>query len=140
MSAIAVSEPVSALLDHGLAEPVLDLLLAGGVTTVEKLGSMTPEDLEAIEGIEPEMIDGIGAAVNRYYGNYEAEAEEAPIDEPAAAELQNEAPLALQEESVTMDFTESEGVPPSVEPKEAVEAPSDAEATAERPNEAEERG
>jgi transcription termination/antitermination protein NusA len=42
------------LLDHGLSEQVLERLVESGVGTVEKLGSMTPEDLEAIPEIGPE--------------------------------------------------------------------------------------
>ena len=38
--------PVSVLLDHGLTESMTEALMAGGVPTVEKLGAMTPEQLE----------------------------------------------------------------------------------------------
>ena len=75
--------PLGALLDHGLPEPVLESLLAGGVATVEKLGSMTPEEIEAIEGIEPGAIEAIGASVNAFYGNYPAASEEAAEDQPS---------------------------------------------------------
>ena len=43
--------------------------MAGGVNTVESLGSMTPEDLEAVPGIDPETVEAIQTAVNGYYGS-----------------------------------------------------------------------
>src|ERR1700720_1567351 len=55
MAALVVpGAPVSVLVDHGLAEEIVEKLLGAGVGTVEKLGSMTPEELEAIPGIGPE--------------------------------------------------------------------------------------
>ncbi len=48
MAALVVpGAPVSVLIDHGLTEAVVERLMAEGVTTVERLGSMTPEELEA---------------------------------------------------------------------------------------------
>ena len=58
MAALVVpGAPVSVLIDHGLTEAVVEKLMAAGVTTVEKLGSMTPEELEEIPGIDPEMVE-----------------------------------------------------------------------------------
>src|SRR6202044_3931518 len=52
MAALVVpGAPVSVLLDHGLAEAVAEKLMAAGVATVEKLGAMTPEQLEEIPGV-----------------------------------------------------------------------------------------
>src|SRR5271154_5743360 len=47
---VAPGAPVSVLIDYGLGEQLAEMLLESGVGTVEKLGSMTPEDLEAIQG------------------------------------------------------------------------------------------
>src|SRR5690349_4610326 len=53
MAALVVpGAPVSVLIDHGLTEPILDKLMQGGVATVERLGGMTPEELEQIPGID----------------------------------------------------------------------------------------
>ncbi len=72
MAALVVpGAPVSVLLDHGLSEEELERLVQGGVGTVEKLGSMTPEELESIAGVDPELIQRIGSAVNSYYGQFE---------------------------------------------------------------------
>ena len=55
MAALVVSgAPVSVLIDHGLAENIVERLMEGGIGTVEKLGGMTPEELEAIPGIGAE--------------------------------------------------------------------------------------
>ena len=51
MAALVVpGAPVSVLIDHGLTEKLVEKLLEAGVGTVEKLGAMTPEQLEAIRG------------------------------------------------------------------------------------------
>jgi N utilization substance protein A len=60
--------PVSVLIDFGLPEAVAEQLLAGGVATVEKLGSMTPEQIIAVPGVGSENMEKIGEAVNAYYG------------------------------------------------------------------------
>jgi N utilization substance protein A len=72
MAALVVpGAPVSVLLDHGLPDAVLEKLIEAGVPTVERLGSMTPEELEQIQGIGPKLVEKIGAAVNSYYGQFE---------------------------------------------------------------------
>jgi len=60
--------------------------MAAGVPTVERLGSMTPEDLEAIEGIGAEMVESIQLAVNSYYGQFEGSVETPPEAAAAPAE------------------------------------------------------
>lgn len=82
MAALTVpGAPVSVLMDHGLMESVAEKLLEAGIPTVERLGSMTPEELDA-SGITPEMIEQIQVAVNNYYGQYEAgiDAEAVPAE------------------------------------------------------------
>ncbi len=72
MAALTVpGAPVSVLIDYGLGEKIAEQLLESGVTTVEKLGSMTPEQLEEIPGIEPTLVEQIQLAVNNYYGQFE---------------------------------------------------------------------
>jgi transcription termination/antitermination protein NusA len=113
MAALVVpGAPVSVLMDHGLSENVLGRLVDGGIGTVEKLGSMTPEDLEVVPGIEPEMVEAIQNAVNGYYSQFETAppvqeevvqehwntpeeipaAETAEVSEPVAAESAEAAP------------------------------------------------
>ena len=119
MAALVVpGAPVSVLIDHGLTEAMVEKLMEGGVTTVESLGSMTPEELEALPGIDPETVEAIQTAVNGYYGQFEesfeapAAAEAAP--EAAAEAVPEEPPEAVSEqenESVTIDNAESSEQP-----------------------------
>src|SRR5689334_13802267 len=96
MAALVVpGAPVSVLIDHGITEPLVEKLMAGRVTTVESLGSMTPEQLEEIPGIGDEMVEKIQQAVVSYYGQFESgEAQAAGAEEP-------------QEQSVTIEIAES---------------------------------
>jgi transcription termination/antitermination protein NusA len=82
MAALVVpGAPVSVLIDHGLPDTIVQKLMEGGVTTVERLGSMTPEELEEIPGVDPEMVEKIQMAVNSYYGQFEGSLE-TPAGEP----------------------------------------------------------
>ncbi len=84
MAALVVpGAPVSILIDHGLADTVVEKLMQGGIPTVERLGSMTPEQLEEIEGIDPETVESIQLAVNSYYGQFEGS-----FEGPASIETQ----------------------------------------------------
>jgi len=118
MAALVVpGAPVSVLIDHGLTEAMVEKLMEGGVTTVESLGSMTPEELEALPGIDPETVEAIQTAVNGYYGQFEgsfeapaaAEAAAAAIDaaHEAAPEEPAEAASEPENESVTIENAES---------------------------------
>ena len=55
-----------------LGEGVIEKLQGAGVTTVESLADMTPEQLEAIPGIGPKTIEKISLAVNNYFASLEA--------------------------------------------------------------------
>src|SRR5205085_724858 len=75
-----------------LEEGVIDKLITAGVTNVEALADMTPEQLEAIPGIGPRTVEKISIAVNNYFSSLEsgeaaaaeAGAAEAPAEEGAA--------------------------------------------------------
>jgi N utilization substance protein A len=82
MAAMVVpGAPVSVLMDHGLAEDLVEKMMAGGVATVEKLGAMTPEELEEIPGIDEQMVEKIQEAVMGYYGQFETSEEEGSASE-----------------------------------------------------------
>ena len=70
---LSTGAPVSALIDFGLAETTVDALVKGDIGTVEKLGSMTPEQLESIPDIDNEAVNRIQQAINSYYGQEYAE-------------------------------------------------------------------
>jgi len=98
---VAPPEPVSSLLAYGLGEEVAASLTAGGVDTIDKLGAMTPEQLQEIPGIDPEKVENIRDSVTAYYGQFE----ESPAEpEPVAEEL---AP-AEEEESAIQDLAATE--------------------------------
>jgi N utilization substance protein A len=61
-----------------LGESILEKLIAAGITTVEELADMTPEQLEEIPGIGEKTLEKISVAVRHYFGQYE-EGEERPV-------------------------------------------------------------
>jgi transcription termination/antitermination protein NusA len=71
MEALTAVAPLSALLEYGLDSEVEAKLMESGISTVEKLGEMTPEQLEEIPGIGAEMVEKIQLAVINYYGQYD---------------------------------------------------------------------
>ncbi len=76
-----------------LGEGILTKLTEGGVTTIEGLADMTPEQLEAIEGIGPKSIEKIAVAVNNYFSSLEgapAPAEGAETTEVASGDTTGE--------------------------------------------------
>ena len=93
--------PVSVLMDHGMPESVVEQLVGAGIGTVERLGGMTPEELEAIPGVDEELVTRIQTSVVAFYSQYDAEqqneesseteTEEAPADpEAIEAAIDNE--------------------------------------------------
>src|SRR3954463_13612687 len=80
--------PVSVLLDHGLEEHIMEKLVAAGIGTVEKLGSMTPEQVEAIPEIDEHIVEQIQSAVVSFYGQYDAEDGESEGAQPESSEAE----------------------------------------------------
>jgi transcription termination/antitermination protein NusA len=68
----------------GLGEGLVEKLAEAGITTVEALADMTPEQLEEIPGIGPKTVEKISIAVNNYFSSLEAG--EAPAEAQAPAE------------------------------------------------------
>ena len=81
----ALVSPPTTPLDQvpDLGEGLVEKLGAAGVTTVEALADMTPEQLEAIQGIGPKTVEKISIAVNNYFASLEATQ---PAEEAAATE------------------------------------------------------
>ena len=128
-SFVVPGAPASVLLDHGLTDGLLGKLTEAGISSVEQLGGMTPEQLEEIPGIGPKMVERLQAAVVGYYGQFEAalpgtEAASAPAEqvesivvsgeaEPgAAAPTGLEAPTETQDPTVEVAAEEEAGGPP----------------------------
>lgn len=94
--------PVSVLIEHGLEEEIVEKLVGASIGTVEKLGSMTPEELESIPDIHEETVRQIQAAVVSFYGQYEEEgAEPAPSVSPVTEAAIEDAGEPRSEEVAT---------------------------------------
>ncbi|MEI9815361.1 MAG: transcription termination factor NusA [Acidobacteriota bacterium] len=104
MAALVVpGAPVSVLTDNGVPEAVIEALLAAGITTVEQLGGMTPEQLQEIPGIESDVVETIQTAVVSYYGQFETASAETPVVVNEASPTGE----ALEEQSVRIETQES---------------------------------
>jgi N utilization substance protein A len=96
-----------------LGEGIIQKLVAAGITTVESLADMTPEQLEEIPGIGEKTLERISVAVRHYFGHFEEGEEghvaEAGVGEPDAAESAEldaehaEADAAAGEEEVSVE-------------------------------------
>ena len=71
-----------------LGDGIIQKLVAAGITTVESLADMTPEQLEEIPGIGEKTLERISVAVRHYFGHFEEgeEGHEPAVGEPDAAE------------------------------------------------------
>jgi transcription termination/antitermination protein NusA len=76
-----------------LGDGIIQKLVAAGITTVEALADMTPEQLEEIPGIGEKTLEKISVAVRHYFGHFEdGEAEQPTPDaavDTAEAEFEN---------------------------------------------------
>ena len=63
-----------------LEEHIVEKLHAAGITSVEALADMTPEQLEEVPGIGPKTVEKISIAVNNYFSALDAAAAEAPTE------------------------------------------------------------
>jgi N utilization substance protein A len=92
-----------------LGESIIQKLVAAGITTVEALADMTPEQLEEIPGIGEKTLEKISVAVRHYFGEYEP-GEERPGGTPTAEEeqtrLSEEAGLDEEIDALTQDLTQ----------------------------------
>jgi N utilization substance protein A len=94
-----------------LGDGIIQKLVAAGITTVEALADMTPEQLEEIPGIGEKTLEKISVAVRHYFGHFE-EGEAGHVPEGA----------------VTEEAGAAEGTSEIAEPSEAGESTEEAEA------------
>ena len=71
MSALVGNQATPLAVVPDLGEGLVEKLTAAGITTVEQLADMTPEQLEAIPGIGPKTVEKISIAVNNYFSSLE---------------------------------------------------------------------
>ena len=107
----AASTPIEQV--NELGESIIQKLVAAGITTVEGLADMTPEQLEEIPGIGEKTLEKISVAVRHYFGQYE-EGEERPVQaaagedaEVAAARKAEEASIDEEIDALKQDLTQS---------------------------------
>jgi transcription termination/antitermination protein NusA len=98
-----------------LGEGLIEKLHEAGITTVEALADMTPEQLEEVPGVGPKTVEKISIAVNNYFASLEAgsapaeestpEAEAATTTEAATEESPTE--IASGEEASAEETAET---------------------------------
>jgi N utilization substance protein A len=132
----APATPLTAL--AGVGPKTIEKIEAAGITSLEQLAGMTPEQLMEIPGIGEKMVDKIYQAVNQFYesgagaaaaeGGAEASAEgsaETDIAESGQGEAAAAPPAAESEPAAEEDRTPApaapEGETPSSEEKSAEE-------------------
>ncbi|HTU50104.1 MAG TPA: transcription termination factor NusA [Acidobacteriaceae bacterium] len=97
----AMAGPVTTPIEQvtELGEGTIQKLIAAGITTVEGLADMTPEQLEEVPGIGEKTLEKIGTAVRHYFAQLDAAADTdaGPLGtESSEAEDTNEAALDKQ--------------------------------------------
>jgi N utilization substance protein A len=102
-----------------LGDSIIQKLVAAGITTVESLADMTPEQLEEIPGIGEKTLEKISVAVRHYFGEYE-EGEERPAGTALPAEVQaaadaDAAQSAEELDALQQDLTQAGEEPVSSE-------------------------
>jgi len=124
----APTTPLTAL--AGVGAKTIEKIEAAGITNVEKLAGMTPEQLMEIPGIGEKMVDKIYQAVNRFYeGGTEAAA--APGTETAGEVAEGE---VAEGETATTEgeaVAESDEAPAETAEEEPTEETAEPSATTE---------
>ena len=114
-----------------LGEGIIQKLVAAGITTVESLADMTPEQLEEIPGIGEKTLEKISVAVRHYFGHFE-EGEEGHVPEAAESAVLDaehiEAEAAETGDAASVETAVEESGEAEVENAPAVEADAEAEA------------
>ncbi len=114
----AMAGPVTTPIEQvtELGEGTIQKLIAAGITTVEGLADMTPEELEEVPGIGEKTLEKIGSAVRHYFvqldeksdtdasplgpeTSEQEDANEAALDREAGAGFGSEAENGAEDES-----------------------------------------
>jgi N utilization substance protein A len=111
-----------------LGDGIIQKLVAAGITTVETLADMTPEQLEEIPGIGEKTLERISVAVRHYFGHFE-EGEEGHVLEGEILDAEHvEAEAAETGEDVSVESAVEESGETEIENAPAVEGDAEAEA------------
>jgi transcription termination/antitermination protein NusA len=115
----APTTPLSAL--AGVGPKMIEKMEAAGITNLEQLAAMTPEQLMEIPGIGEKMVDKIYQAVNRFYEGGEAATAEGATEQEAVEGTEGEggetgeakdAATAGEETATAGEETATEGAEP----------------------------
>ncbi|MGD1107793.1 MAG: transcription termination factor NusA, partial [Terracidiphilus sp.] len=110
-----------------LGDGIIQKLITAGITTVEGLADMTPEQLEEIPGIGEKTLEKISVAVRNYFSRFEAEAEAAQAAEAGEGEAVTAADPEAGE-TAAAEAAPAEGKLEAAETSEAGEATEESEA------------
>ena len=119
----AMAGPVTTVIEQltELGESTIQKLIAAGITTVEGLADMTPEELEEVPGIGEKTLEKIGTAVRHYFAQLDASADTdaSPLGtETSEEEDANEAALDREAGAgADLEVADADG---SMEPEEVV--------------------
>src|SRR5271170_2435338 len=119
----------------GVGPKTIEKMEAAGITNLEQLAAMTPEQLMEIPGIGEKMVDKIYQAVNRFYEGGEAAASGEPVEntdslaeDAAPAEEASTAPAEAATETAD-SAGEAAAVTPAAETTAAETAATETTAT-----------
>ncbi len=101
-----------------LGDGIIQKLVAAGITTVESLADMTPEQLEEIPGIGEKTLERISVAVRHYFGHFE-EGEEGHVPEAGESEVETAPAVVADAEAGAENAAEVLEEAESVEAAEA---------------------
>jgi N utilization substance protein A len=83
-----------------LGEQIIQKLVVAGITTVEALADMTPEQLEEIPGIGEKTLEKISLAVRHYFGEYEPGEERPAAHEGAMGKTESDEELVAKARAI----------------------------------------
>jgi len=149
----ALTAPGTALTElAGVGPKTIEKLEAAGISSIEKLADMTPEQLVEIPGIGEKMVEKIHQSVAAYFEALETAAAAPPeavgVAEADGAVAETETEVAAEEEAASVDeateqateqvATDENGAPQEDAAVSPVEAEAEAEALDEATEEASE--
>jgi len=110
-----------------LGDGIIQKLVAAGITTVEALADMTPEQLEEIPGIGEKTLERISVAVRHYFGHFE-EGEEGHVPEVAdTIDAEHAIAEAAEDNTISVETATAQAGKAEIETPHAVEADADVE-------------
>jgi N utilization substance protein A len=137
----APTTPLTAL--AGVGPKTIEKIEAAGITSLEQLAGMTPEQLMEIPGIGEKMVDKIYQAVNQFYegggtasaAEGSAETDEA-VEGEGTADVESEGGATETAEQQTPEAAAAESTVPQTEATQAEGASANEEVQTELPPEA----